>query len=108
MLIADPIFIYDFGSEKSYLRNMAKETVYNRRGAPASEYSGALIGRLIHHPVYGIGLVTSHTVYPTESCGRPGGSVYTVMWSGHDTVDRVDRAVIADSHVLDTGPPLGS
>lgn len=86
---------------------MAKETVHNKWGTPAGEHSDTLIGRLIHHPVYGIGLVTSHTVYPTESCGRPGGSVYTVMWSGHDTVDRVDRAVIADSHVLDTDPTQG-
>ena len=80
---------------------MAKETVHNRRGISALDYPGALIGRLIRHPVYGIGLVTSHTVYPAESCGRPGGSVYAVMWTCHDAVDRVGRDVIADSHVLD-------
>jgi len=82
---------------------MAKETVYYRHGISATEYSGVLIGRLVIHPVYGIGLVTSYAVYPDAACGRPGEAVYAIMWSGHGVVDRVGRDVIADCHVLGTG-----
>lgn len=75
---------------------MPKETVYR----PGHEKP--LIGSLISHPTYGIGLVTSHVIYPYDSVeGVTCGSVYTVVWAGTDRNARVGRDIIEASSVLD-------
>ena len=76
---------------------MPKETVH------VPEFKKSLIGKLISHPTYGIGLVTSHWIYPYDSAGfSTGGSVYTVIWAGTDRNAKVGRDIIEASSVLDS------
>lgn len=81
---------------------MPKETVY-------STHTGRnLIGQLICHPVRGVGLVTGHMIYPYESVGsKAAGSVWTVLWTDADGLERVERHVISACTILgDSQPPI--
>jgi hypothetical protein len=76
---------------------MPKETVHG------PGFKKSLIGELISHPTYGIGLVTSHMIYPYDSAeGVMCGSVYTVIWAGTDRNAKVGRDIIEASSVLDS------
>jgi len=71
----------------------------NRR--PLATSSRPLIGKLIEHPVRGVGLVTGHIIYP----GGTSHSVYGVIWAGSSRVDNVDRRVIDACLVVGPGVP---
>lgn len=74
---------------------MPQETVY--------KHKRSLIGQLISHPVYGIGLVTSHMIHPYDSAdGLVADNVYTVIWAGTDMNAKVGRDIIEASTVLDS------
>lgn len=71
---------------------MPKETVFN----PYHENSIKLVGRILEHPVRGVGLITG---YIDRSDSDDGRAKFTVLWSGDTGTESVPDRVVLESRI---------